>query len=294
MTTPAAHRGSNRFGIRFTRTGPRSEDAQPNESVNRRQRQPPTVNSAAYTRRPWWGARGQNRSPVTHQNIHSVGRERTGGSTRRGVPPSTSVKHAVPYAQPRSLAIASGSGWPHTAQSPVDTRPRQPRQNHHSASTPELPTTGSPALKRQKLVMGSPSVETKLEIPTETMASSIASSVSPVSSETLVSDHKVKVERGVSPELYSQPQPNTSGSKLYAPLPPECRKSSPNHAAARSAWASKEQEALKRLGLRVVRTFIRFVAIAPPRLFLMRRSQRGRDGYRLVRSSNKDSPRNPC
>jgi hypothetical protein len=36
-------------------------------------------------------------------------------------------------------------------------------------------------------------------------------------------------------------------------------KSQPNYKAARSAWAKKAQEELKRLGLRVVRTFIRFV-----------------------------------
>jgi hypothetical protein len=51
----------------------------------------------------------------------------------------------------------------------------------------------------------------------------------------------------------------TSGSKRYAPLPLECRKTHPNHTVARSAWAIKEQEALRRLGLRVSRTFIRFV-----------------------------------
>ena len=284
MTTPAAHRASNRFGLRLARTGPRSEDAQPNESVNRRQRHPPTVNSVAQSRRSWRVGRGQNRPPATRQNIHSVARERT-GSTRRP-PPSTSARHAVPHARPLSLATAGGTGCLNTARSSTDTGPRSPRQSH-SASALEMLTPGSPVPKRQELV-GSPRVEVKLEIPPETMVSSITSSVSPVSSETLVGDHKVKVERSISPELYTQPQLNTSGSKRYAPLPPECRKSHPNHAAARFAWARKEQEALRRLGLRVVRSFIRFVTDPPPYPFLTSRSRprmQGRwDGYRLVRS----------
>ena len=285
MTTSTAHRASNRSGLRLARTGPRLEDAQPNETVNRRQRHPPTVNSAAHSRRSWWVGRGQNRPQATRQNIHTVARERT-GSTRRPLP-STSTRHAVPHARPHSLATAGGTGYLNTAQSSTDTRPRSPRRGH-SASTPKMPTLGSPVPKRQKLV-GSPRVEVKLEIPSEAMVPSLTSSVSPVSSETLVSDHKVKMERSISPELYAQPQLNTTGSKRYAPLPPECRKSHPNHAAARFAWAKKEQEALKRLGLRVVRSFIRFVTDLPSYPFLTFRSRprvQGRwDGYRLVRSS---------
>jgi hypothetical protein len=80
-----------------------------------------------------------------------------------------------------------------------------------------------------------------------------------VSSETLVGEHRVKRERSISPDLSAVPQLITSGSKRYAPLPPECRKSQPRYKMARNAWARKEQEALKRLGLKVVRTFIRFV-----------------------------------
>lgn len=256
MTTPAFHRPSNRFGLRLaSRTGPRSEDAQPNESVNRRQRQPPTVNSAAHTRRSWWARRGQNQPPAAQQGIP---RERTGPSRR--AQPSTSVKHAVPYARPQSLATAGGIGYPNTAYPPIDAGPRQLRQGH-SVSAPEWPTSGSSVSMRQRQ-LASPKVEIKHEIPTET-ASSFASSVSPVSSETLVGEHKVKKERDMSPELYAQPQLSTSGSKRYAPLPVECRKSHPNYAAARSAWARKEQQALKRLGLRVVRSFIRFVTVSP-------------------------------
>lgn len=241
----AVHPASNRFGLRATRSGPRSEDAQPNESVNRRQRFPPTINSATHGRRAWW------RAPVSHRSSQVAVRGRPGSSTRRALS-STST---VPYARPRSPTTTSGTGCPNTAQSPIDTIPRPPRPGH-SASTPSIPASRSPAPKRQKLE-GSPRVEIKREIPTETMGSNFASSVSPVSSETLVSNPKVKVERGISPELCSNPQLNTSGSKRYAPLPLECRKSHPNHAAARSAWARKEQEALRRLGLRVVRSFIR-------------------------------------
>jgi hypothetical protein len=264
------HPPSSRSGPRAARSGPRSEDAQPNESVNRRQRLPPTVNSAAHNRRSWWAGRGPNRPAVAHHNLQSVVRERT-GSTRRA--PPTSANRAVSHARPHSLATTSGTGWPNTAQAPIDPKPRQ----GHSASTSSMPTSESPAPKRQKLV-GSPSVEIKREIPTETMASSFALSVSPVSSETLVGDHRIKVERGITPELYSKPQHNMSGSRRYAPLPPECRKTHPNHTAARSAWVRKEQEALRRIGLRVVRTFIRFVVITLPYPFLIS-LQGGWNGY---------------
>jgi hypothetical protein len=80
-----------------------------------------------------------------------------------------------------------------------------------------------------------------------------------VSSETLVGEHKIKRERSISPDLSEPPQLITAGSKRYAPLPPQCKKSQPNYMTARNAWARKEQEALKRLGLKVIRTFIRFV-----------------------------------
>ena len=266
MASSTFHLTSNRSGTRGTRPGPRSEDAQPNESVNRRQRHPPTVNSAAHNRRSWWAGRGPNRPPVTHHNLQSVVRERT-GSTRRALPSSTSVNRAVSHARPHSLAPTSGTACSNAAQLPIDPRPRQPRQDH-SASTSSMPTLASLAPKCQKLV-GFPSVEIKPEIPTESMA---ALSVSPVSSETLVGDHNVKVERAITPELYSKPQLNTFGSRRYAPLPPECRKTHPSHAAARTAWARKEQEALRRLGLRVVRTFIRFVVITPPYPSLTRHS----------------------
>lgn len=257
MTTPVVHRASNRFGLRMTsRNGPRSEDAQPNESVNRRQKQPPTVNSAAHSRRSWWARRVQNQAPASQQ---SMPRERTGPLRR--AQPSTSLKHAVPYARPQSSA--GGARCPNTAQSPIDTERRQLRQGH-SVSTSEMTMSGSSASKRQRQ-LDCLNMEIKHEVPTEmTASSSFASSLSPVSSETLVGEHnKVKVERDMSPELHAQPQPqpSTSGSKRYAPLPLECRRSHPNHAAARSAWARKEQEALRRLGLRVVRSFIRFVTI---------------------------------
>src|SRR5260370_1144115 len=89
----------------------------------------------------------------------------------------------------------SGTRGTSAAPLPIDARPRQPRQDH-SASTLSMPTSASLAPKCQKLV-GFPSVEIKREIPTESMA---ALSVSPVSSDTLVSDHKVKVERAITPE----------------------------------------------------------------------------------------------
>ena len=278
MASSTFHPTSYRSRQRAARPGPRSEDAQPNESVNRRQRHPPTVNSAAHSRRSWRAGRGPYRPVVTHHNLQSVVRERT-GTARRALPPSTSATRVVSYARPHSLATTSGTGWPNTAQSPIYTVPRQ----GHAEFTSSWPASGSSAPERPKpKPAGSPAVDIKREIPTETTASSFSLSVSPVSSETLVGDHKVKVERSVTPELNSKPQFNRSGSNRYAPLPPECKNTHPNHAAARSAWARKEQEALRSLGLKVVRTFIRFVAIAPPYPFLTCRSRPRREDGMVI------------
>ena len=126
-------------------------------------------------------------------------------------------------------------------------------------SAPSVPLPEPPAPKRQKLE-GAPFPEIKGGCPTEKTVSNLTPSVSPVSSETLVGEHRVKRERSTSPDLSAAvPQLITSGSKRYAPLPPECRKSQPDYKMARNVWARKEQEALKRLGLKVVRTFIRSV-----------------------------------
>ena len=124
-------------------------------------------------------------------------------------------------------------------------------------------TIGASASKASEIRECPPLVETKRGSLTGKIIPASTSSVSPVSAETLVGEHRVKKERSLSPELSSiDRQPVTAGTKRYAPLPPECMKSQPNYKAARSAWAKKVQEELKRLGLKVVRTFIRFVV--PP------------------------------
>ena len=125
-------------------------------------------------------------------------------------------------------------------------------------SEPSMLPSEPPAPKRRKRE-GAPFAEIKRGFPTEKIVSAVTSPASPVPSETLAGEHRIKRERSLSPELSAVPQVITAGSKRYAPLPPECRKSQPNHKAARNAWAKKEQKALKRLGLRVVRTFIRSV-----------------------------------
>lgn len=125
------------------------------------------------------------------------------------------------------------------------------------ASVPSVLPRGAPAPKRRKLE-GSPLTRMKRGHTTEKMMA-FMSSVSPVSSETLVGEHRIKRERSISPELSAEPQLITAGSKRYAPLPPECEKSRPGYRAARNAWAQKQQEAVRRLGLKVVRTFIRSV-----------------------------------
>ena len=125
-------------------------------------------------------------------------------------------------------------------------------------SAPSVLPPEPPAPKRRKL-KGAPFAEIKRGFPTEKIVSAVTPSASPVSSERLVGEHRVKRERSLSPELSAVPQVIQAGSKRYAPLPPECRKFQPNNKAARNAWAKKEQEALRRLGLRVVRTFIRSV-----------------------------------
>ncbi|KAH9992730.1 hypothetical protein BJV74DRAFT_394286 [Russula compacta] len=194
-----------------------SEDAQPNESVDKRQRYPPAVNRVVIR------------------------------------PPSGRVRQG-----PRQDAQFSGSMRP-TSGGLKTPSAAQPASNHtcmsgNFASVPSTSThpRGAPAPKRRKLE-NSPLTRIKRGHVTEKMMAFTSS----VSSETLVGEHRVKRERSISPELSVEPQLITAGSKRYAPLPPQCEKSRPGYRAARNAWAQKEKEALKRLGLKVVRTLIR-------------------------------------
>ncbi|KAI0306032.1 hypothetical protein B0F90DRAFT_1695502 [Multifurca ochricompacta] len=118
----------------------------------------------------------------------------------------------------------------------------------HSTSAPSMSTSRSTTPKRRKLGNSPPTTDIKRRFPIGSMNSTFTStlSVSPV-----------KREPSLSPELPAEPQPTTSGSRRYAPLPQECEKSHPNYKTARNVWARREEEALKRLGLTVVRTFIR-------------------------------------
>jgi hypothetical protein len=134
-------------------------------------------------------------------------------------------------------------------------------------SAPSGPPSDAPAPKRRKL-QGSPVSTINRRPPIQRTASALPSPAPLVSSETLVGDGEsgVKRERSITPELSDEPQLITAGSKRYVPIPPDCQKSRPNYKAARSAWAKKEQEALKKLGLKVVRTFIRCVTHHSPLL----------------------------
>jgi len=150
---------------------------------------------------------------------------------------------------------------------PPDGRPT----GHRAWITPNFPSAPSgspsdaPAPKRRKL-HGSSVSAINCTPPTQGTISTLPSPASPVSSETLVGEPRVKRERSITPELSEEPQLITAGSKRYAPLPPDCQKSRPKYKAARSAWAKKEQEALRKLGLKVVRTFIRCVTYRSPLL----------------------------
>jgi hypothetical protein len=255
---PPTQRGStsSRPGQRLapSRTRPHAEDAQPNEFVNKRQRCPPAVNSAVHNQPPRRDGRGANRPLAIRREKQFIVWDPS-SRTRRPPPPQSSVS-AGPY--PGLLPIATGGG-PRHVNAAHPTNDATPKFGSFTP-TPSMLTLEAPAPKRRKLE-SPPRPEMKREFPTETTAFTFASSVSPVSSVTLVGDHKVKRERSISPELSaaSEPQLITAGSRRYAPLPPECKKSQPHYRAARNAWARKEQEALKRLGLRVVRTFIRSV-----------------------------------
>jgi len=142
------------------------------------------------------------------------------------------------------------------------SNPKWRSGNPVSTSLPTIPSEPQP-LKRRKLECP-PVAETEGESLTGKIVSASTTSVSPVSSETLVGEHRVKKERSISPGLSStEPQLITAGTKRYAPLPPECMKSQPNYKVARTAWAKTEQEELKRLGFKVVRTFIRSVVHHP-------------------------------
>jgi len=141
----------------------------------------------------------------------------------------------------------------------------QPTSNNkwglgNTVLTPSLTLPAEPPPPKRRKLECPPLVETRRGSLTGNIIPGFTSSVSPVSSETLVGEHRVKKERSISPELSpTERQLISAGTKRYAPLPPECMKSQPNYKAARSAWAKKVQEELKRLGLKVVRTFIRSV-----------------------------------
>ena len=248
---------SNRPGQRVapSRARPHSEDAQPNEFVNKREGCPPAVSSSvAHNQPPQRGGRGTNRPPITRWDKQFIIWE-PNGHIGRPPPPHSGVS-STPYPELPHPAT-DGRGGP---RHPSATQPANyiaPRLGSFP-SISSMPTVDVPTPKRRKLE-SSPPPEIKREFPTEAAAASTFTSVSPVSSVTLVGDHKVKRERSISPGLSTEPQLIAAGSKRYAPLPPECQKSQPNYRAARNAWARKEQEALKRLGLRVVRTLIRYV-----------------------------------
>lgn len=238
-------RGSHRNT--FSRPLTHQEDAQPNESVDKRQRCPPAINTAAPQQPPQRGGY----APRRHTRFVPRG---TSGPTRlssRYVPPPPPTNHpplATGGAPTPSNAIELASNYAWSSGNTVAMPSTQPSQ-------PSPP-------KRRKLE-GPPVAEINLGSRTGGVALAPTPSMSPVSSETLVGEQLVKKERSISPELSStevtEPRLITAGTKRYVPLPPECMKSQANFKAARSAWAWKEQEALRRLGFKVVRTFVRSV-----------------------------------
>lgn len=72
---------------------------------------------------------------------------------------------------------------------------------------------------------------------------------------------RIKQEEPDSPPPLPQRRLITSGSQRYSIIPPECRKAQPGFKKAREAWSRREAEALKILGLKPVRTFIRCVLV---------------------------------
>ena len=234
----ASSRGSQRNTFASPLT--HQEDAQPNESVDKRQRCPPAINRAAPPQPPRRGGYAPRRT------THPRGARGTSGSTRYVPPPPT---YDVPLA---------------TGGDPTPSNTVEPASNYawSSGSSVAMSSTQPshpPPPKRRKLE-GPPVAEINLGSRTGGVVPAPTPSMSPVSSETLVGEQLVKKERSISPELSSaEPRLITAGTKRYVPLPPECLKSHPNFKAARTAWAWKEQEALRRLGLKVVRTFVRSV-----------------------------------
>ncbi|KAI0299277.1 hypothetical protein BC826DRAFT_996406 [Russula brevipes] len=224
---PSSQRGSNsrhstqqRAAVPNRSSHP--EDAQPNESVDKRQRHPPAVSTSRVDaqQKRWRG--GRDAKFVIWEPPRST--------------PQTSDRPTLP-----TVARPAGAT----------------RMSEKIPLGPSALPSEAPAPKRRRLEEDPRLTQIKCQLPTERMVSTFTSSASPVSSETLVGEHRLKRGRSTSPALSPEPQLITAGSRRYAPLPPECRKSNPNYKAARNAWAKKEQDELKRLGLKVARTFIR-------------------------------------
>lgn len=72
-----------------------------------------------------------------------------------------------------------------------------------------------------------------------------------------------KRERSPTPPIGSAlPRQITAGSKRIAPIPPNCAKAAPKFVEERKAWAKREGEKLKALGLTVTKVFLRCVSLS--------------------------------
>ncbi|KAH9975779.1 hypothetical protein BGW80DRAFT_63479 [Lactifluus volemus] len=164
---PPAQRGSfsrhtgQRVGpSRGTRS--RTEDAQPNEFVNKRQRRPPAITSVAHNQTPRRGGRGTSRPSATCRDKPFTVWDPSSRCMRRPPPPPQQSSGSAADPCPGQLPLATTtSGGPERATFPHAANDATPRLDNFMPASSMLE---APPTKRPK----QESPELNREPPTET------------------------------------------------------------------------------------------------------------------------------
>ncbi|KAI0313197.1 hypothetical protein OF83DRAFT_573933 [Amylostereum chailletii] len=198
------------------------EDAQPNESVDKRRKAPPSVHTTV---------------PPRRVNEYQYHRREPARSRQPGYSPAGHRKEQ----QGRVTATAGPS------TSPSINNSINHSFGNHPSRPPPSPNNMPPPSKRRRVEYPRTKPHTSMPPPQPPPSSTTA---------TVPTEVRVKRERTSSPEIVAVRKPVTSGSKFYK-IPPQCKRTCPDYRNNRSQWAEKEVKALVRMGLKVVKYFIR-------------------------------------